>query len=92
MLKLLKALMIVVMVALVGAEIYDMVTPKEFAYVQHTVSAGETLMDIALQYGSRSTEMDVRKIVYDICETNKISAKEVGRLQPGRVLLIPLQK
>lgn len=92
MMKVLKALVVLVAVVAIGYDLYDIVTPKQYTYEKHTIKAGETLIEIARNYGVKSTEKDVEKIVWDICILNKISKQEVVNLQPGRVILVPIQK
>ena len=92
MMKVLSALLALATIAVIGCELYDMATPKQYTYEEHTIKAGETLMGIAFKYGKKSTEKDVQKIVWDIRQLNKISSQEVGQLQPGRVILVPIQK
>ena len=53
-------------------------------YISYTVSAGDTLWDIAERLNSSDT--DTRKVIYAICQLNDIQA---GDLQPGMVLSVP---
>ena len=57
---------------------------KEF--VQVKVESGDTLWALAQEYGP--ADMDVRTVVYQICQLNGISAKD---LQPGQYITIPTE-
>ncbi len=48
------------------------------------IEAGDSLWNIACEYGP--SNIDVRKIVYDICQLNDISA---DKIYPGQKILIP---
>ncbi|MBE6033897.1 MAG: LysM peptidoglycan-binding domain-containing protein [Clostridiales bacterium] len=52
--------------------------------VQIEIQSGDSLWNIARQYGPN--HMDTRKIVYDICNLNNISADSI---YPGQQILIP---
>jgi len=54
------------------------------SYVQITVNPGDTLWQIAREYGPGNK--DVREVIYDICKLNGISAET---LKAGDMLLIP---
>lgn len=65
--------------------------PLETVQVQHTVTEGECLWDIAAYYMDKQDGVkDRRRLIWDIRQANKI--EDPGRLQPGQVILIPLQR
>lgn len=49
------------------------------------VESGDTLWNIACEYGP--DDMDVRKVVHDICDVNDISADE---LTAGSKIIVPV--
>ena len=55
-------------------------------YINVEVHSGDTLWAIAKTYGN--TNQDIRNTIYDICKLNEVSA---STLQPGMVLLIPVE-
>ena len=54
------------------------------AYVEVCVNNGDTLWDLAKEYGS--PDKDIREIIYEICDINGISASE---LTAGLNIIIP---
>ena len=50
------------------------------------VKSGDTLWNIASEY--KPTNKDVRQVVYDICQTNDISADQ---LTTGQKILVPVK-
>ncbi|MDO4552710.1 MAG: LysM peptidoglycan-binding domain-containing protein [Bacillota bacterium] len=80
----------VVMVIVLGAtgtalgEDFGRPGAAQTAYVAVEISAGDTLWDLALEYGPEN--QDVRKIVHAICQQNDIRA---GEIYPGQTILIP---
>ena len=52
----------------------------------YSVQSGDTLWALAQEYGP--ADMDVRTVVYQICQLNGISAKD---LQPGQYITIPTE-
>ncbi len=52
--------------------------------IQIEIQSGDSLWNIACEYGPNYT--DVRKIVYDICSLNDITADSI---YPGQKILIP---
>lgn len=56
----------------------------EPSYAQIHVNEGDTLWDIACEYGPDGT--DVRKTVDTICKINGITASS---LKPGDIILVP---
>lgn len=65
--------------------------PLETVKVQHTVAEGECLWDIATYYMDKQDGVkDLRRLLWDIRQANKI--ENPGKLQPGQVILIPLQR
>ena len=58
---------------------------KEQEYTEVTVCAGDTLWDLALEYGSG--DVDVRELIYNICQINNIKAAD---LRAGQIILIPV--
>lgn len=48
------------------------------------VVAGDTLWDIAKEYGS--DKKDIRQVVSDICRLNHLRADE---LRPGQIIMVP---
>ncbi len=57
---------------------------SEAAYTEVLVEAGDTIWDLAQEYGPN--DQDTRKVVYTICELNSIDAED---LQAGQTILIP---
>ena len=57
---------------------------EEPSYITVQVCDGDTLWQIAGQYGSGSA--DRRQVVYEICKLNHVQADEI---YPGQSLLIP---
>ena len=51
------------------------------------VESGDTLWNIACEYGP--DDMDVRRVVHDICDINEISADE---LAAGSKIIVPVYK
>ena len=49
------------------------------------VKSGDTLWNIACEYGP--DDMDVRQVVYDICDANEIAADE---LTAGTKIIVPV--
>ncbi len=56
--------------------------PKK--YVSVDVVSGDTLWDLAKNYGDASK--DVREVVYEICRVNQMKAQD---LHAGQTILIP---
>lgn len=56
----------------------------EPAYITVEVCAGDTLWQLADEYGPKSA--DRRQVVYEICKVNDV---ETGTIYPGQSLLIP---
>ena len=56
-------------------------------YVTIMVTSGDTLWDLAGQYGPK--DQDVRKTIYDICKLNDISAADI---YAGQYITIPQGK
>jgi len=56
----------------------------EKAYVQIVVNYGDTLWQIAKDYGPN--DRDIRRVIYEICKLNSVSAES---LKAGDVLLVP---
>lgn len=54
-------------------------------YNQVKVELGDTLWDIASEYGP--ADMDVRQVVHEICELNEITA---GQLEAGQKIIVPV--
>ncbi len=59
-------------------------TAEEQTYIYHIVEGGETLWSIAQQHRS---DVDPRKIVYQIREINKVTPI----IQAGQILLVPMR-
>lgn len=58
---------------------------------EHIVGRGQTLWQIAGQHIKDQDETcDIREFIYLISQANGI--KDAGKIQPGQVLLIPLEK
>lgn len=57
---------------------------EEPNYHHVQVQAGDTLWNIAAEYGPPNT--DRRKVIYEICLLNEIDANS---LQPGQSILVP---
>lgn len=58
---------------------------EEAKYVEVDVVEGDTLWDLAKEYGS--DKLDIREIIYDICQVNNIKASD---LRAGQTILIPV--
>lgn len=54
-------------------------------YDQVQIESGDTIWDIASDYTHK--EQDLRKLVYEICQLNDISAEQ---LQTGEIILVPV--
>lgn len=54
------------------------------AQVEIRVQAGDTLWNIARDYGP--SDVDTRRVVYEICQINNVTAETI---YPGQTLLIP---
>lgn len=54
-------------------------------YYQVSVQSGDTLWDIASEYGPE--DADVRQIVHEICSINEITA---DTLQAGQKIIVPV--
>lgn len=52
--------------------------------IEVQIEVGDSLWNIACEYGPNRT--DIRKVVYDICNLNDITA---GSIQPGQTILMP---
>ncbi len=55
------------------------------AYNMVKVESGDTLWDIASEYGPDN--MDLRQVVYEICDLNEISADQ---LEAGQNIIVPV--
>jgi uncharacterized protein (DUF1684 family) len=53
-------------------------------YVRVEVHAGDTLWRIAAKY--RSEDQDIRRLIYDICKINGLSADD---MRAGKMILVP---
>lgn len=63
---------------------------RAVTYQSYHVGEGETLWEIAGQYMSEQDKTrDVRELVHDIAEHNKLHGKT---LQAGQTIIIPLEK
>ncbi len=67
---------------LIGTNTAESLTKMTYTEVQ--VQPGDTLWDLAESFGPR--DQDLRKVVYEICEYNDISADSI---YPGQIILIP---
>lgn len=80
------AIMLVLVISMVGTftgnNTVESLTKVTYAEVQ--VEPGDTLWDLAKVFGPDDT--DTRKVVYEICKVNHISADSI---YPGQILLIP---
>ena len=61
----------------------DVSAAQEPEYVNVRVQSGDTLWDLAKNYGPE--DQDIRQTVYDICKLNSITAAD---LQAGQYILI----
>ncbi|MBE6036525.1 MAG: LysM peptidoglycan-binding domain-containing protein [Clostridiales bacterium] len=59
---------------------------SEPEYLQIEVESGDTLWDLARDFGP--DDQDVRRVIKHICKINNVSPET---LQPGQVLLIPVE-
>jgi len=79
-------IMLVIMISAIGTVIgtntVDSLTKNTFTEIQ--VQSGDTLWDLANEFGP--DDKDIRKVVYEICKLNNISADGIF---PGQKLLIP---
>ena len=57
---------------------------EEPSYTQVEIQAGDTLWNIAAQYGPQN--MDRRQLVFEICRLNDINADSI---RPGQTILVP---
>jgi predicted Zn-dependent protease len=60
---------------------------EPIGYAAVEVRAGDTLWQIAAAY--KSDGQDIRRLIYDICQINNISA---GELRAGDMIQIPVSK
>lgn len=59
----------------------------------HVVRDGETLFQIAQQYAPQQDRWDdLRGIVCDIQDANGMSLSSRNNLQPGQIIIVPLNK
>lgn len=73
---------------------YQKITEPDYQQrsVQYTVENGDTLWQIAEQYMPRQNKYkDVRGLLYEIQQVNRIDDKNARWLSPGRTLVIPLE-
>jgi hypothetical protein len=56
-------------------------------YAEVEVRAGDTLWRIASEY--KSEGQDIRRLIYDICQINGVSADSI---QAGSMILVPVSK
>ena len=68
----------------IGALFSRVQAGKNMHYIEVSVSQGDTLWNIAKEYGCG--DKDIRRVIYDICRSNDISADE---LRPGQIILVP---
>lgn len=68
----------------IGYAGYQAMANPDVKLTYYTVQDGDTVWDIAQKY--RAKDEDVREVVYDIMETNKLDKNAV--LTPGKRLLI----
>lgn len=61
---------------------------KEYTYATIVIRKGDTLWDIAVQYGPKG--WDPRKTLHHIAELNQISPQSYARLQPGDRIAVPV--
>jgi len=76
----------ILLIAFILLPILNDATAKDskIEYIKFTVSTGDTLWDIAKEYGS--SNMDIREIIYIICEKNNLNSSSI---YPGQEILIP---
>lgn len=77
------ALIIIYATAMISGA-YNAQGLTEQTYTTVTVGEGDTLWEIATEYGSPET--DVRNTIGTICQINSITASD---LRPGDILLVP---
>jgi hypothetical protein len=65
---------------------FDAASMDDTKYIDYKVKPGDTLWDIAKQYGSQKT--DCRQTIYEICSINDITA---GTMYAGITILIPVE-
>ncbi len=81
------ASIVMVIILLITSSVFGMdrvVSLSASEYAEVRVQPGDTLWDIARRYGP--DDIDTRRMVYEICRCNDISANSI---HPGQVLLIP---
>lgn len=61
---------------------------NEYTYTTVVIQKGDTLWDIAVQYGPKG--WDPRKTVHHIAELNQITPESYGKLLPGDRLAVPI--
>ncbi|MDD4563865.1 MAG: LysM peptidoglycan-binding domain-containing protein [Eubacteriales bacterium] len=64
---------------------YNAESLTKTTYSEIRVQTGDTLWDLAREFGPDNK--DIRKIVYEICKVNDVSAESI---YPGQTLLIPV--
>lgn len=81
------AIMLVLVISMVGTftgnNTVESLTKVTYAEVQ--VEPGDTLWDLAKSFGP--PDQDLRKVVFEICKINHVSADTI---YPGQTLRIPL--
>lgn len=66
-----------------GSGIANSLSTNQYYFVE--IESGDTIWDIAESY--RPDDMDVRKVVFDICKVNDIEADDV---QDGMNIIVPV--
>ena len=80
------AMMLVVSFSIAGVfNIIEVHSTEEPEYVSVKVVEGDTLWDLAKEYGN--ADCDIREVIYDICHINNIKASD---LRAGQTILIPV--
>lgn len=61
---------------------------NEYTYATVVIQKGDTLWDIAVQYGPKG--WDPRTTVHHIAEVNQLSPQSYAKLQPGDRITVPI--
>lgn len=64
---------------------YNAESLTKTTYSEIRVQTGDTLWDLAKEFGP--DHKDIRKIIYEICKVNDVSAESI---YPGQILFIPV--
>ena len=78
-------LVVLLLLCFAVSSVFNHVNAKSgVRYVSVNITEGDTLWTIAKEYGS--DHKDIRRVIYDICKANDITADS---LRPGQTILVP---